>query len=82
MLEERDHILIPNLDDSRVDRIHNLEDDGVGEESLRQARALAEERGITCEPSGIAGLALLLQKQDEIPRDKKILIVNTGKLVL
>lgn len=30
------------------------------------------------EPSGIAGLALLLQLQKKLPRNKKYLIVNTG----
>jgi hypothetical protein len=49
------------------------------EEYLDRAIALANELGIECEPSGIAGLALLLQLQDTIPKDKKILIVNTGK---
>jgi threonine dehydratase len=34
---------------------------------------------IANEPSGIAGLALLLQKKSSIDKDKKILIVNTGK---
>ena len=54
----------------------------VSEDSLLQAVTLAEKQGITCEPSGVAGLALLLQKQGEVPKDKKILIVNTGKLIL
>ncbi len=44
-----------------------------------QAIELANEQNITFEPSGIAGLALLLQIKREIPRDAKILIVNTGK---
>ncbi len=49
------------------------------EEYLDEAIVLSNELGIKCEPSGIAGLALLLQIQEKIPKDKKILIVNTGK---
>jgi hypothetical protein len=33
-------------------------------------------------PSEAAGLALLLQMADSMPKDKKIVIVNTGKLKL
>lgn len=51
----------------------------VKENLLTKAMQLAESQGITCEPSGIAGLALLLQMKDQIPATKKILIVNTGK---
>jgi hypothetical protein len=46
---------------------------------LDQALKLAQSQGIACEPSGIAGLALLLQMKQKIPKNKKILIVNTGK---
>ena len=49
------------------------------ESFLDKAIELADSLNISAEPSGIAGLALLLQLQDKIPRDKKILIVNTGK---
>lgn len=49
------------------------------ERYLDKALALAEKLNIRCEPSGIAGLALLLQFENEVPKDKKILIVNTGK---
>jgi hypothetical protein len=48
------------------------------EQYLNDALALARSLGINCEPSGIAGLALLLQLKENIPKDKKILIVNTG----
>lgn len=51
----------------------------IEESYLDQAIALANQQTIACEPSGIAGLALLLQMQEKIPPDKKILIVNTGK---
>ena len=54
----------------------------VREEFFQEAMQLASRQRISCEPSGIAGLALLLQMADMIPKDKKILIVNTGKLKL
>jgi len=54
----------------------------VEEKFFKQAMAIAESQGIVCEPSGIAGLALLLQMQGSISKAKKILIINTGKLKL
>jgi hypothetical protein len=63
----------------------------VGEESnvhllrenyLEEALMLAKEKNIECEPSGIAGLGLLLQMRDRINKNKKIIIVNTGKIKL
>jgi len=51
----------------------------IQERYLEEAMKIAKVQKINCEPSGIAGLALLLQMKNEIPRDKKILIVNTGK---
>src|SRR3989338_441827 len=51
----------------------------VKEVYLDQAIKIAEDQKINCEPSGIAGLALLLQMKHKIPQNKKILIVNTGK---
>ena len=50
----------------------------VEEEYLEEALAIAQHQNIKCEPSGIAGLALLLQNKNDIPHDAKILIVNTG----
>lgn len=50
------------------------------ERYLDEALTLADDLGINAEPSGLAGLAMLLQMKDQIPRDKKILIVNTGKM--
>jgi hypothetical protein len=50
----------------------------VEEEFVDEALAIARSQNIKCEPSGIAGLALLLQIRNDIPRDEKILIVNTG----
>lgn len=40
---------------------------------------IATGQGINCEPSGIAGLALMLQMKYKLPKDKKMLVVNTGK---
>lgn len=51
----------------------------VDEKFVAEAMNIADKQGIKYEPSGIAGMALLLQKRDEIPYDAKILIVNTGK---
>jgi len=51
----------------------------IKEQFLDKAIKLAESQGINCEPSGIAGLGLLLQMKNKIPKDKKILIINTGK---
>jgi len=53
----------------------------VQEKFLEEAMDLATAQNINCEYSGIAGLALLLQLKEQIPADKKILIVNTGKSV-
>jgi len=49
------------------------------EQYLDEAIEIAKSQGINCEPSGIAGLGMLLQLRNKIPKDKKILIVNTGK---
>ncbi len=54
----------------------------VKEEFLDKAMDLAEKQGINCEPSGIAGLALMLQMKNKLPKNKKYLIVNTGKTKL
>ncbi len=52
----------------------------IKEQHLDKAVKIAEAQKINCEPSGIAGLALLLQMGNEITKNKKILIVNTGKV--
>ena len=54
--------------------IYNLE-----EKFLDEAIKIAAKEKIECEPSGIAGLAMLLQMKNIIPKDAKILIINTGK---
>lgn len=50
----------------------------VEEEFVDEALEIAKSQNIVCEPSGISGLALLLQLRNDIPHDEKILIVNTG----
>ncbi|MCX6804244.1 MAG: PLP-dependent lyase/thiolase [Candidatus Diapherotrites archaeon] len=54
----------------------------IEEDFLNEAILLGQELRINAEPSGIAGLALLLQMRHSIPSDKKILIINTGKTKL
>lgn len=49
------------------------------EKFLDEAIKIAKSQKINFEPSGIAGLGLLLQFKEKIPKNKKILIVNTGK---
>jgi len=51
----------------------------IGENYLDKALGLAEGQGIDCEPSGIAGLALMLQMKNKLPKNRKMLVVNTGK---
>ncbi len=51
----------------------------VQERFLDMAIEIAAKNKVTCEPSGIAGLALLFQMKELLPPDAKILIVNTGK---
>ncbi|MBI3413643.1 MAG: PLP-dependent lyase/thiolase [Candidatus Aenigmarchaeota archaeon] len=51
----------------------------VREEFLDEAFGIAESQDVTCSHSGIAGLALILQTKDRLPKNKKMLIVNTGK---
>jgi len=51
----------------------------IKEEFLDKAMKLAESQGINCEPSGISGLALMLQIKHNLPKNKKMLIINTGK---
>lgn len=54
----------------------------IKENFLDKAMEIATSQGINCEPSGIAGLALMLQMEDKLPKNKKMLIVNTGKTKL
>lgn len=52
------------------------------ERDIFPAIEIANKLKINFEPSGIAGLAMLIKMKDEIPKNKKIVIVNTGKLKL
>ncbi|MDD4983249.1 MAG: PLP-dependent lyase/thiolase [Candidatus ainarchaeum sp.] len=49
------------------------------EKYLDEAIAIAEKSKIVAEPSGLVGLAMLLQMKNKIPKDAKLLVVNTGK---
>jgi hypothetical protein len=51
----------------------------VDEKFVVQALNIASSLGINFEPSGMAGLALLLQMETQIPKKARILIVNTGR---
>jgi len=51
----------------------------VTEDAIQKAFELLNSQGINCEHSGAAGLAFLLEHKYKFPRDKKILIINTGK---
>ncbi len=48
---------------------------------LDKAMEIARGNRVDCEPSGIAGLALMLQIEDKLPKDRKMLIINTGKTI-
>lgn len=50
----------------------------VQESFIKKALQIAAEYNIKCEPSGIAGLGLMLQMSSALDKNKKILIVNTG----
>jgi len=51
----------------------------VSEEAIEEAFELLNSHGINCEHSGAAGLAFLLENKNKLPKDKKYLIINTGK---
>jgi len=51
----------------------------VQERFFGAALKVAERNNIDCEPSGIAGLALMIQMKNKLPKNKKMLIINTGK---
>ncbi len=54
----------------------------IKEEFLDNAMEIAKNNKVNGEYSGISGLALLSQMKKIIPKDAKILIVNTGKTKL
>ena len=51
----------------------------IKENFLDEALKIAQSQRVQCEPSAIAGLALMLQMKNKLPKKKKILIVSTGK---
>lgn len=51
----------------------------IQENYLDEALEIARDNSLECESSGIAGLALMLQLRGKLPKNKKMLIVNTGK---
>ena len=51
----------------------------IKEDKLDEAIKILKSQGINCEPSAAAGLALLLEIKEEVPKNAKILIVSTGK---
>lgn len=54
----------------------------VEDHYVEQALSIATKAHISSEPSGLAGLGLFIKLESSFPVDKKILIVNTGKLRL
>ncbi len=76
-IKDYNNYLSSLIDNDRIGNASAILD--VEEEFIEEAMNLAREQDITCEPSGIAGLALLLQNRNDVPRDDKILIVNTGR---
>jgi threonine synthase len=81
---------LPSLDDYQF-YINSLIQNGrignlsgileVDEAFTAEALEIAKNHNIRCEPSGIAGLALMLQMREELPRDEKMLIINTGSTI-
>jgi cysteine synthase len=51
----------------------------IKEQFLDKAIDIAEKQGIQAEPSGLGGFALMLQMKNKIPKNKKIVVVSTGK---
>lgn len=75
-LNDYNDYLTSMIDNARIGSSSGILE--VEEEFIDEALEIAKGQGINCEPSGIAGLALLLQLRNDIPHDEKILIVNTG----
>ena len=51
----------------------------IAERFLDNAMDILHKQKINCEASGAAGLALMLQLKNSLPRMKKMLVVNTGR---
>jgi threonine dehydratase len=81
---------LPSLDDYQF-YINSLIQNGrignlsgileVDEHFISEALDIARKHNVRCEPSGVAGLALMLQMRDELPKDEKMLIINTGSTI-
>jgi Pyridoxal-phosphate dependent enzyme len=76
-LKDYNSYLTSLIENNRIGHASGILD--VEEEYVEEALALAHRQNINCEPSGVAGLSLLLQNRNDIDRNDKILIVNTGK---
>lgn len=81
---------LPSLDDYQFyinsliqnQRIGNLSGIlEVDENFVEEALEIIKKHSIRSEPSGVAGLALMLQMRDELPKDEKMLIINTGSTI-
>ncbi len=46
---------------------------------LKEAEKWIEKNGSEAEASAAAGLALLIEMEDRIPRDGRVIFINTGK---
>src|SRR6478735_5225478 len=75
-LKDYNDYLASLISNNRIGHASGILD--VEEEYIEEALGIAQDQHIKCEPSGIAGLALLLQNKNDVARDAKILIVNTG----
>ncbi|MEK7540017.1 MAG: pyridoxal-phosphate dependent enzyme, partial [Patescibacteria group bacterium] len=51
----------------------------VQERFIKKAYQEMTAQGIKCEPSGAAGLAYLMQHEEQFPKQKRVVIVNTGR---
>lgn len=54
----------------------------VQERYIKKALEIADKNNVTCEPSGVAGLGMLLQMKNKLPKTKKYLVVSTGNTKL
>ena len=54
----------------------------ISENYLNKAMDVADDNNLEYEPSGIAGLAMMLQLEKSLPKNKRMLVVSTGKTKL
>jgi hypothetical protein len=76
-LKDYNDYLSSLIDNQRIGQASGILE--VEEEFVEEAMTIARNQDITTEPSGIAGLALLLQNRQDVAPDAQILIVNTGR---